>query len=397
MLTADVVIVGAGPVGAFAAYALAQKGVNVILCEAGGECAEDMRASTFHPPTLEILHEIGVADELVEYGLISPKYHIRKWRTGEFVEFDLGEIADCTPFPFRLQCEQHVMVKLLVKHLERIANATVLFNHRAVWFAQNEDGVVASFETPFSIERIKARYLIGADGGNSIIRKWLGADFDGFTYPEKFLTLSTTKDLSAHIDNLVHVNYVVDPKEWLVLLRAPSAWRILVPADEAEEDAALLSDANCDAIFTRLIGEAGVPTSHRTVYRVHQRVVNRFNHGRVFLAGDSAHLNNPIGGFGMNSGIHDAWNLLGKMLHGLAKGHDDSLFDLYDRQRRSVTNAFIQAQAMQNKDLLEQGMKEGHERRFAHMQAVQADPAKRREFLLRQSMIESVRAAAAIH
>ena len=396
MLTADVVIVGAGPVGAVAAYVLAEKGVKVVLCEAAGECQEDMRASTFHPPTLEILDEIGVAEELIECGLISPKYHFRKRQTGEFVEFDLSGIADCTKFPFRLQCEQHVMVKRLVKRLESHVNATVLFNHRAVWFSQTEDDVAASFETPFSIEQVKARYLIGADGGNSIIRKWLGADFDGFTYPEKFLTLSTTKELSTHIDNLVHVNYVVDSKEWLVLLRAPSAWRILVPADEATEDAVLLSDDTCDAIFSRLIGETGVPTSHRTVYRVHQRVVNRFNHGRVFLAGDSAHLNNPIGGFGMNSGIHDAWNLQKKLLHCLAKGHDDSCFDLYDRQRRSVTNAFIQAQAMQNKELLEHGMKEGHERRFAQMQAIQADPARRREFLLRQSMLESVRAAEAI-
>lgn len=396
MLTADVLVIGAGPVGAVAAYVLAEKGVNVVLCEAAGGCEEDMRASTFHPPTLEILDEIGVAEELIEYGLISPKYHFRKRRTGEFVEFDLSDIANCTKFPFRLQCEQHVMVRRLVERLESHPNATVLFNHRAVWFSQSENGVAAFFETPFSIDQVKARYLLGADGGNSIIRKWLGADFDGFTYPEKFLTLSTTKELSAHIDNLVHVNYVVDPEEWLVLLRAPSAWRILLPADEAVEDAALLSDETRDAIFSKLIGETGVPTSHRTVYRVHQRVVNRFNHGRVFLAGDSAHLNNPIGGFGMNSGIHDAWNLHKKLLHCLAKGHDDALFDLYDRQRRSVTNAFIQAQAMQNKDLLERGAKDSQEKRFVHMQAIQADPAKRREFLLRQSMIESVRAAEAI-
>ncbi len=396
MLSADVLVVGAGPVGTVAALALAQQGLKVIICEAGADCALDLRASTFHPPTLEMLDELGVANDIIDYGLKAPTYHFRERQSQEVIEFDLTEISDATRFPFRIQCEQHVMAKLLAKRLDEHPNASVLFNHRAISFEQDALGVTMAVEAPLNIEKIRARYVIAADGGNSIIRKWLGVEFGGFTYPEKFLCVSTKLELKDYIDNLCYVNYVADPAEWLVLLRVPSVWRILVPAAETESDEKLLSDKNRDSIFSRLIGKGDVETCHRTIYRVHQRVVEKFNHGRVFLAGDSAHLNNPLGGFGMNSGIHDAWNLQKKIAQSVADGHDERLFDLYDRQRRTVTNDFIQRQTIQNKELLEHGAREGHARRFAKMQDTAASDSERRSFLLRQSMVQSLNDAAAI-
>jgi 3-(3-hydroxy-phenyl)propionate hydroxylase len=394
--SADVLVIGAGPVGTTAAYALARQGVSVILCEAGPTSAQDLRASTFHAPTLEMLDDLGVAEQVIDYGLEAPVYHFRERRTGEVVEFDMGELENETRFPFRIQCEQHVMAAMLAERLELHADSEVLYGHRALGFDQRPDHVDTDVETPCSIERIRSRYLVAADGSNSVIRKWLGVDFSGFTYPEKFLCLSTDLDLRNHIDGLCHVNYIADPKEWLVLLRTPSVWRVLVPADESTSDTALLSDAKRDAVFDGLIGKPDVRTAHRTIYRVHQRVVEKFNHGRVFLAGDAAHLNNPLGGFGMNSGIHDVWDLKDRIAHCLEHGHDEDEFDQYDLKRRTVTNAFIQAQTIQNKELLEHGAEEGHARRFAHMQATAADPERRRQFLLRQSMIQSLRDAAAI-
>ena len=397
MLSCDVLVVGAGPVGTVAAYALAEQGLNVVLCEAGDDCAHDLRASTFHPPTLEMLDELGVAEEIIQLGLKAPTYHFRERRTGEYVEFDMSELADVTRFPYRVQCEQHVMARLIADRLENHANATVKFRHRATWVTQGDDTATVAFETPYDITKINARYVIAADGGNSILRKWLGVEFSGFTYPEKFLCLSTRLELKDYIDNLCYVNYVADPTEWLVLLRVPSVWRILVPASEEQSDEYLLSDETRDKVFSGLVGKAGVETAHRTIYRVHQRVVEKFNHGRVFLAGDAAHLNNPLGGFGMNSGIHDVWNLKDKILHCLKHGHDDALFALYDQQRRSVTNSFIQAQTIQNKELLEHGAREGHARRFARMKETAASDEKRYDFLVRQSMLASLREAAAIH
>lgn len=396
MKSCEILVVGAGPVGTVAALALAQQGVDVMLCEAGPDCAQDLRASTFHPPTLEILDTLGVVQPILDYGLEAAKYHFRERQSGEVIEFDLEELADITPFPYRIQCEQHVMARLLAERLSSHLHTTVQFNHRVISFSQDDDGVTVACETPYSIEKIRARYVIAADGGNSIIRKWLGAEFEGFTYPEKFLCVSTPHELRDEIGNLAYVNYVSDPQEWQVLLRVPSVWRILVPADEQLADSALLSDEYCDGIFQRLIGKTGIPTVHRTIYRVHQRVVKNFNHGRIFLVGDAAHLNNPLGGFGMNSGIHDAWNLHEKILHCLEVGHQSAVFEQFDRQRRAVTHNFIQAQTIQNKKLLEHGARENHSARLEEMKATRDDPLRRREFLLRQAMYTSLADAAAI-
>ncbi len=392
----QVVVVGAGPVGTVAALRLAQMGLEVVLCEAGPDCAQDLRASTFHAPTLEMLDELGVVDPMLEYGLHAPVYQFRERQSGQAIEFDLGEISDRTRFPFRLQCEQYVMARMLAETLEKHPKADVRFNHRAVAFTQTDDSVELAVETPYAIEKIKADYLIAADGGNSIVRKWLGAEFEGFTYPEKFLCLSTKVELDQHFEGLSYVNYISDPTEWLVLLRTPNVWRILLPAPESDPDEALLSDENRDRIFASLTGDPKTKTEHRTIYRVHQRVAKRFDHGRVFLIGDAAHLNNPLGGFGMNSGVHDAWNLTEKIGHCVERGHDDAPFELFGRQRHDVTHKFIQAQTMQNKELLEVGDAEAHGLRVKRMQDIQKDPAARREFLLSQAMFRSLEDAAAI-
>lgn len=395
--TTQVIVAGAGPVGTMAAYRLAKLGFDVILCEAGADCAQDLRASTFHPPTLEMLHELGMAEAITERGLKAPIYHFRERGSGDVVEFDLSELANETEFPYRVQCEQHVMAGLIADKLQEHPKADVRFNHRVVAFTQNENGVEVALETPYTVEKITADYVIAADGGNSIIRKWLGAEFEGFTYPERFLTLSTTVELKDYIENLSYVNYVSDPKEWLVLLRVPSVWRILVPASEEQSDEWLVSDEKKDQVFNKLIGRSDVETGHRTIYRVHQRVAKKFNHGRVCLVGDAAHLNNPLGGFGMNSGIHDAWNLCDKLQHNLINGHDENALELFDRQRRAVTHSFIQAQTMQNKRLLEHNPEENHQQRLQEMREVNKDKSARHDFLRKQAMFASLDQAAAIN
>ena len=392
----QVIVAGAGPVGTFAAYLLASHGIDVLVVEAGDDCAQDLRASTFHPPTLEMLDDLGLADELLERGLKAPIYHFRERQTGEVIELDLGELTPHTRYPFRLQCEQYVMATLLAERLQKHPKAQVLFGHRLIHFEQTPDGVGVAFENSREIVKARCRYLIGADGGASIVRKWLNTQFEGFTYPEKFLTLSTKLELRDYIDNLAYVSYVSDPQEWLVLLRVPSVWRILVPAGEEQSDEFLLSDDYKNQVLSRLTGRQDVDTEHRTIYRVHQRVVSRFDHGNVFLIGDAAHLNNPLGGFGMNSGIHDAQNLCEKILHSIKNGHDQRAFELFGRQRYAVTHSFIQAQTIQNKALLEQGAAAGQQQRLQQMRFLRGDQQRRREFLLKQAMFTSLEQANAV-
>ena len=380
----QVVIAGAGPVGAVAGYYLAKAGIDVVVLEAGVATFPDLRASTYHPPTLEMLDELGVLEDMIPQGLKAPIYQFRDRQTDETFEFDLGELKGDLKFPFRLQCEQFKMTSLLAERISATQSGRVEFGHRVVSFTQDSEGVDIFVETSLEIKHYRADYLIAADGASSIVRKWLGIDFEGFSYPEKFLCLSTKWPLEDHFPDLSYVNYISDPDEWVVLLRVPTVWRCLVPADMETPDAELTSDTNKNAVFKRLIGsEENVETEHRTIYRVHQRVANEFVRGRVMLVGDAAHVNNPLGGLGMNSGIHDAWNLCGKLVEIYKDGSaPQPLLDRYERQRRSITRKSVQDQTIRNKKLMELNDPVARAAYTKEMTCILQNDEKRRAFLL---------------
>lgn len=388
-----VLIAGAGPVGTVAAYRLAQMGIDCIIIDPNAFCPEDMRASTFHAPTLEMMDELGVIDELLADGLKAPVYQYRNRRTGNVISLDLTEISDVTKYPYRLQCEQYKLARLLAARLDKHDHSKILFRHRLLSFEQDAEGVTAYVETPFEIMTIRCDYLIAADGASSTIRKWTGIEFEGFTYPEHFLTLSTAYPVHEHYEKLAPVSYMSDAEEWCVLLRVPTLWRVLVPARESDSDQALLSDAKKTAVFNGLVPDGSVvETYHRTLYRVHQRVAKSFRHGRVLLVGDAAHLNNPLGGFGMNSGIHDAWNLTGRLRDILLDGAAaDPLLDLYDRQRRTVAREFVQAQTIRNKEMMEAARSDGKSPQEAELERIAADSELRRDYMLKQAMFQSLK------
>jgi 3-(3-hydroxy-phenyl)propionate hydroxylase len=394
MRKAKVIVAGAGPAGCVAAYRLAQAGIDVILLEAQPSCAEDMRASTLHPPTLDMLDALGVLPEIEAQGLKAPVYQYRNRDMGAVLAVDMSEIADVSKHPYRLQCEQYKLARLLSGRLAHHPHAKVAFSNRLLSFVQDADGVTVNTETASGIEAYRADYLIAADGASSTVRKWLDIPFEGFTYPEKFLTLSTAYPIERHFDNLAYVSYMASASEWCVLLRVPDFWRVLVPAEGEESDATLLSHDKKNAVFAGLIGEEAAATAqtyHRTIYRVHQRVATHYRKGRVVLVGDAAHLNNPLGGFGMNSGVHDAWNLTDKLMSiFLDKGAPDALLDHYDRQRRTVMHEFVQAQTILNKKMLEFSKSEDQRRNQAALERTLSDPDLRRAYLLRQSMYQSL-------
>lgn len=393
-----VLIAGAGPVGAVTAYRLAEMGIDVVLIEAGADCPEDMRASTFHPPSLDMMAELGILDELLAQGLKAPIYQYRNRRSGNIIQLDLAEIADVARYPFRLQCEQYKLARLLTERLSNHPHGQVLFNHRLLHVEQDSDRVVVHVEGPMAVERFECDYLIGTDGANSTVRKWLNVSFNGFTYPERFLTLSTAYPVETHFQGLANVNYMADAEEWCVLLRVPTLWRVLVPASAGDTDASLLSDAKKTQVFNGLVGDgAAVSTYHRTLYRVHQRVAESFLRGRVILAGDAAHLNNPLGGFGMNSGLHDAWNLTTKLREIYQDGADaDARLAHYDRQRRTVASEFVQEQTIQNKAAMEASAGDGKTAQEIKLEALLGNDELRRKYLLRQAMILSLEREAEI-
>jgi 3-(3-hydroxy-phenyl)propionate hydroxylase len=391
----QVLIAGGGPAGMVLAYRLAKQGITVRVLEAATHCMEDMRASTFHPPTLGMMDALGLLPALEAQGLKAPVFQYSNRATGSNFALDAGEIADVTPYPYRLQCEQFKLTRLIAGLLAEMPNATVEFSRRIIHFEQDADGVTAHGEGPIDIKPYRADYLVAADGASSTVRKWLGVQFDGFTYAESFLTLSTAYPIERHLPWLADVNYVADPPEWCVLLRVPGLWRVLVPQTATTADEDIRSDARKDAVFAHLLGPDApiVETHHRTVYRVHQRVAQTFRVGRVALIGDSAHLNNPLGGFGMNSGVHDAWNLADKLERVLLGGEDAApLLDLYDRQRRGVTHGFVQKQTIANKGALGSAFAD----REAQLSALMKDTDARRAYLMNQLMLNTPALEAAI-
>ena len=391
MNSAKVIIIGAGPVGTFVAYCLAEYGIETILLESETSCETDMRASTFHPSTLKYLDNLNLANELIDRGLKAPIFQYRIRATDEILEFNLEELSDVLDFPFRLQCEQYKFARMLADKLDNHKYSSVMFNRELISFSDAGNKVKLKVDHKGIVEDYECDYLIGADGANSIVRRNLGIEFGGFTYKEKFFTLSTEKPLENYFSDLSYVNYVSDPDEWFVMLKAPSAWRILVPVDENLDDDLIRSDDYVRNIFKRALNsDDQIETIHRTIYRVHQRVVDTMRSGRVILAGDSAHLNNPLGGFGMNGGLHDAWNLAKQLDEIINHNKNEELLDLYDRQRRTVMNEFIQKQTIRNKKMIEETGDDKYSSEWNRMRNIHQNDTERREYMFRQTMAQSL-------
>ena len=391
MNSAKVIIIGAGPVGTFVAYCLAEYGIETILLESETSCETDMRASTFHPSTLKYLDNLNLANELIDKGLKAPIFQYRIRATDEILEFNLEELSDVLDFPFRLQCEQYKFARMLADKLDNHKYSSVMFNRELISFSDADNKVKLKVDHKGIGEDYECDYLIGADGANSIVRRNLGIEFGGFTYKEKFFTLSTEKPLENYFTDLSYVNYVSDPDEWFVMLKAPSAWRILVPVDEKLDDDLIRSDDYVRNIFKRALNsDDRIETIHRTIYRVHQRVVDTMRSGRVILAGDSAHLNNPLGGFGMNGGLHDAWNLAKQLDEIINHNKNEELLDLYDRQRRTVMNEFIQKQTIRNKKMIEETGDDKYSSEWNRMRNIHQNDTERREYMFRQTMAQSL-------
>jgi 3-(3-hydroxy-phenyl)propionate hydroxylase len=384
-----VLIAGAGPVGMVAAASLVRHGVPVTVLEANASLSEESRASTFHPPTLDMLDALGAAEPLIAQGLVAPQFQYRS-RDRAIAQFDFKAIADATAHPFRLQCEQSRLTRILLERLRHAGNFEIVFSSPVHGVTQTADGVAVSVLRDGRVETETARWLIGADGARSETRSALDIAFEGFTWPERFLVVSTPFDFRSVIDDLVCVNYVADPQRWHFLLQIPGVWRVMFPIAAEESDARALSPDFVQALMAEVVpGIDRYEIAHTTLYRVHQRVATTFRKGRAFLIGDAAHINNPLGGMGMNGGIHDAINLterLAAVWHG-AQGEAE--LDRFDKQRRLVTKEYVEKQSIQNKKNLEAPGTEFRDR----LGAIAADAAKTREYLLAVSMIASLRRA----
>jgi 3-(3-hydroxy-phenyl)propionate hydroxylase len=394
---AHVVVAGAGPVGLVSALLLAKQGVEVTVLESAPDLNRDLRASTFHPPTLDMLAPLGLTDDLVAQGLVARYTQQRDRQEGVIAEFDMQLIAPDTDHPFRLQCEQWKLTQMIQTQLNAMPHVHMLFDAKVTQVTQTADQVQVAFTQADEAHSLQAHYLIGADGAWSAVRRSLNIAFEGFTYPERFLVVSTAFEYADHLPRLSYVNYCSDPHEWCVLLRVPTLWRVLFPTKAEESDEAVLTDESVQARLQNLLPQAqAYVTQHRTLYKVHQRVAQRFRHGRVVLAGDAAHINNPLGGMGMNGGIHDAMNLTEKLLAVLQKGESDALLDQYERQRRTIAIDYINASTARNKRDIEERDPVKRQENQQALRELSLDPVRARAYIRQSSMIDALERAKAI-
>jgi 3-(3-hydroxy-phenyl)propionate hydroxylase len=385
----NVIVVGAGPVGTVAALACARFGLSVTLLEAQSRIDDSPRASTTQPPTLEILAELGLIDEYLRVGLVSRTFQFWDRPTLKLIaEFDFDRLKGETAYPFVVQTEQHKLANMAIERLRALGNAEVRLGEKVTAVEQDQTRV----KVKTASSELSADYVIAADGGRSTVRKALDIEFEGYTWPERFLVITTKFDFQAALGCCFR-NYMADPQEWTNLFKVAGddlkgRWRAVFNTREDETDEEALSDASVRARLSRIyVPEGERDYLHLNLYAVHQRVAKSFRKGRVFLCGDAAHVNNPIGGLGLNSGIHEAWDLAG-LLNRVLRGEAEQILDTYEAKRRPLNIKYVQEQTIANKRRLEERDPAQRAQRFAELRASAEDPKRHKAFLMRASLLE---------
>ncbi|HTX62535.1 MAG TPA: NAD(P)/FAD-dependent oxidoreductase [Acidimicrobiales bacterium] len=389
------VVVGAGPSGAFAALAAAERGFRVTLLEAAERIDRAPRAATFHPSTLEMIEGLGIMDDFVRVGLVARYFDFWDKPSHSLIaRFDHDVLREDTRFPFVAQVEQHKLVDLILRRLESNPDVVVHRGARAVSLTQDEKTVTVGAKGSEGGMEVTGDWLVGADGGRSTIRAALGVEFDGYTWPERFVVLTTTFDFEAAI-GCSYRSYFADPDGWANVFKVAGddlrgRWRVVSATEPDESDDEALGDAASARRLRALSADAGVEhIEHRNLYKVHQRVASKFRVGRAFLVGDAAHVNNPIGGLGLNCGIHDVAELIGL----LAEARDtecESVVEKYEPRRRAINIRYVQEQTVDNKRRLEEQSAEERAQRRTELERMAADPSRQREFLMRTSLLGSL-------
>ncbi|TMJ26137.1 MAG: FAD-binding monooxygenase [Alphaproteobacteria bacterium] len=392
-----IIVAGGGPVGLIVGLVLGRAGVDVTVLDKGDIVHQEPRAATIHPASLDVRDDLGVYERIEPLGLVCPI--VNYYDQHELLaSFDHAVLAGETRHPWVLQCEQDKLSRVLFAMSRDVPTLDIQTETEVVGCSQSSDSVeVEVRRSDASRDRITGRYLIGADGARSTVRREAGIEFEGFTYGERFMIIGTPYDFAQA--GYALRNYISDPVEWYNLFKIswkgpPGVYRLVVPVslDEALDEDRILE--TCQRKFQRFHPRS---QPYEIVlydsYVVHQRVAATFRNGRIILAGDAAHLNSPIGAMGMNSGIHDAVNLAGNLLRVLRREEDEGALDRYVRQRRHVAVEHVQTATIANKKNMEQRDPATRQKYREEMQRAAADPVLAKKFLMRTSLIDCLRDA----
>ena len=331
-----------------AAILLARSGLSIRVFDRSPGPVKESRAFGVQARTMELLESLGLSERFLDAGVLASgaQIYVDGERAAGFDFDDLGR--DDTPFPFVLLVPQSGVEAILLAEAERLG-VEVERGREVLSLEQDARSVTVRVTGPGGEEAVAARYVIGADGAHSTIRKALGLTFAGDAYPQTFL-LADCK-----------VEWAADPSRFTMFLRGKrfalyvplrgrDYARIIVTSDPTEGDAALASRGSAPLplsdVEAALRDASGLDVRlseprWTSRYRVHHRGVNAYRVGRAFVAGDAAHIHSPAGGQGMNTGLQDAANLCWKIALAIRMGAGDALLDTYDAERRPVGEAVL--------------------------------------------------------
>ncbi|WKC46675.1 bifunctional 3-(3-hydroxy-phenyl)propionate/3-hydroxycinnamic acid hydroxylase [Pseudomonas veronii] len=337
-LTADVAIVGAGPVGLMIANYLGQRGVNVTLVEKLDTLIDYPRAIGLDDESLRTFQAVGLADKVLPH---TTPWHAMRFLTPKGRCFaDIQPKTDEFGWSRRNAFIQPLADRVLFDGLQRFSNVKVLFSRELDSFEQSDSAVVLNLKDQHGrSERLNARYLIGCDGGNSLVRRSLDISFEGKTAPNQWIVVDIANDPLA----TPHVYLCCDPVRPYVSAALPHGVRrfeFMVMPGETETE--LSKPENLRKLLSKVLPNPDrIELIRSRVYTHNARLAGRFRQGRVLLAGDAAHIMPVWQGQGYNSGMRDALNLAWKLALVIKRLAADSLLDSYEQERRDHAKAMI--------------------------------------------------------
>ena len=379
----DAIVVGGGPTGFITALGLAQAGSKVLLIEAEDAVIDSPRAAVYHWSALDGLERLGIREEAERTGFAKQDYLWLVRKTGERIEYDLSVLEGRTAFPYNIHLGQDRLAQIACDRLARMANAEIRFGTTLTALAQDEDSVRIRIEGPEGPQFLAARYLVGADGAGSMVRKGLGQAFEGMTWPERFVATNVYHDFESADYGLTTM--VIDD-EWgavIVKIARDGLWRCTYMEDASLPERTFLE--RVPAAYEHLLpGEGGYRLDRAAPYRMHQRCAETFRKGRAVLVGDAAHVTNPTGGLGLTGGLFDAFALWPTLAAVLLDGADPALLDRWAEDRRRIYLEKTNPQAIANKRLVFHACGGGAELEAAldGLRAMAADPDVRLQRLM---------------
>jgi len=399
-MSTQVIVAGAGPVGLVVALGLAQNGVSVLVLEKNSpEVPAQWRGSTIHPPTLEIFNQLGLADEIIAGAIKVEVLQYRDLEIQDVVNFNYDCLADVVKFPFRLQYEQYKVLKLLRTTAEAHPLIEIQYESILESVEQDGEGVTAKVANANVVTDIYAGWLVGADGSHSLVRKSLGIELDGFTYPYPTTVVATPFKFEKYLPGLAPVTYWSGPTGRLSMISTPDIWRIamttpLEGVDISSEDRGSISEPSSDfkaaiALLLKLMPNielADLELKQYEVYRSHQRIAREFAAGRIALAGDAAHLTTTNGGMGLNSGVQDGAALVKALIAAIAQNSSQPIAQ-YAKERKEFCANFLQPTTTANHKTVDNPDYESRRSRLNDLSADSKRPEIVRQVIGRASMI----------